>query len=165
MAPFNGQQARTHQDACGGSYRGTRADHHFHWPQVALIPPGEFMMGSPKTEEERDPEAETLHRARITKPFYMAVYEVTQDEFDGIMGYNPSYRAADSAQQAELRCRHQQVPGGTRILDRGRRVLPSFIGVARGEGGRTSLPTPYGSGVGVFMPGRDHHAISLWDRA
>ena len=54
-----------------------------------LIPAGEFMMGSPEDEEKRTID-EKQHRVRITKPFYLGVYEVTQEQFERIMGNNPS---------------------------------------------------------------------------
>jgi formylglycine-generating enzyme required for sulfatase activity len=76
--------------------------------KLALIPPGEFMMGSPKEliEEElkvhRDDPGyiENLagegpkHRVRITKPFYFGVYEVTQEEYQKVTGLNPSELSA-----------------------------------------------------------------------
>ncbi len=48
--------------------------------KLARIPAGTFMMGSPRSEIDRDSE-EFLHEVEITKPFYMGVYEVTQREF------------------------------------------------------------------------------------
>ena len=72
--------------------------------KLVLIPPGEFMMGSPKEliEEQQKVHAddkwylsfiraeEPQHRVRITKPFYLGVYEVTQGEYEQLMGKNPS---------------------------------------------------------------------------
>lgn len=45
-----------------------------------LIPPGEFQMGSPETEGNRE-EDEKQHFVRITRPFYLAKFEVTRGEF------------------------------------------------------------------------------------
>jgi formylglycine-generating enzyme required for sulfatase activity len=53
------------------------------------IPPGTFVMGSPKEEKDRQPD-ETQHRVTLTKGFYMGVYPVTQEQWQGIMGSNPS---------------------------------------------------------------------------
>ncbi len=58
--------------------------------EFVYIPPGEFMMGSPKTEKNRD-ETERLHKVIISKGFYMQTTEVTQGQWKRIMGYNPSH--------------------------------------------------------------------------
>ena len=57
--------------------------------KLRLIPAGEFMMGSPGTESDRDDD-ETQHRVSITKPFYLGVTEVTQEQYQKVMGTNPS---------------------------------------------------------------------------
>jgi formylglycine-generating enzyme required for sulfatase activity len=58
--------------------------------RLALIPPGKFQMGSPFDEAERESD-ETQHRVRITRPFWLGVYEVTQEEWATMMGNQPSY--------------------------------------------------------------------------
>jgi formylglycine-generating enzyme required for sulfatase activity len=57
--------------------------------KLRLIPAGEFMMGSPATEWVREDD-ETQHRVTLTKPFYMGVTEVTQEQYQKVMGTNPS---------------------------------------------------------------------------
>ena len=57
--------------------------------QMALIPAGKFMMGSPETEKNRG-EDEIQHEVTITKPFYIGTYEVTQEQWQAVMGNNPS---------------------------------------------------------------------------
>ena len=57
--------------------------------KLRLIPAGEFMMGSLGTESDRYDE-ETQHRVSITKPFYLGVTEVTQEQYQKVMGTNPS---------------------------------------------------------------------------
>ena len=54
------------------------------------IKPGSFMMGSPKEEEERGDD-ETQHKVTLTKGFYMGVYTVTQEQWQEVMGNNPSH--------------------------------------------------------------------------
>jgi formylglycine-generating enzyme required for sulfatase activity len=53
------------------------------------IPPGSFMMGSPKEEKDRKM-GEIQHKVTLTKGFYMGVYPVTQEQWREIMGNNPS---------------------------------------------------------------------------
>ena len=47
---------------------------------LVLIPAGRFMMGDPGKD----------HEVTITQPFYMAKYEVTQEQWESVMGSNPS---------------------------------------------------------------------------
>ncbi len=56
---------------------------------LALIPAGDFQMGSPVDEEGRSPE-EVFHPVQIRRPFYLGVYEVTQEEYAQVRGDNPS---------------------------------------------------------------------------
>jgi formylglycine-generating enzyme len=57
------------------------------------IPPGSFMMGSPREEKEKESLGmdETQHKVTLTKGFYMGVHLVTQDQWQAVMGNNPSY--------------------------------------------------------------------------
>jgi formylglycine-generating enzyme required for sulfatase activity len=57
--------------------------------ELVFIPSGEFLMGSPASETGRN-ENETQHKERISKPFYMGTYEVTQGEWQKVIGNNPS---------------------------------------------------------------------------
>jgi formylglycine-generating enzyme required for sulfatase activity len=52
--------------------------------KLALIPAGTFVMGSPRSEAERD-DKEERHEVTITKPFLIGVYEVTQSEYVEVM--------------------------------------------------------------------------------
>ena len=57
--------------------------------ELAWIEPGSFMMGSPSSEEARGRD-ETLHSVTLTKGFWMGKYEVTQGQWQQVMGNNPS---------------------------------------------------------------------------
>ena len=57
--------------------------------KFVLIPPGSFLMGSPANEAKRD-SGETQHKVTLTKGFYLGVYLVTQEQWQAIMGSNPS---------------------------------------------------------------------------
>ena len=58
--------------------------------KLELIPVGEFMMGSPDSDEAADDDEKPQHLVRITKPFYLGVYPVTQEQYEKVMGKNPS---------------------------------------------------------------------------
>ncbi len=57
--------------------------------EMVLIPAGKFIMGAPKNEESWT-DGETQHFVTITKPYYMGKYEVTQEQYEAVMGKNPS---------------------------------------------------------------------------
>jgi formylglycine-generating enzyme required for sulfatase activity len=57
--------------------------------QFVRSPAGTFLMGSPPAEAGRDSD-ENRHPVTITKEFYLAVTETSQEQFQTIMGYNPS---------------------------------------------------------------------------
>jgi formylglycine-generating enzyme required for sulfatase activity len=58
--------------------------------QMILIPAGEFMMGAPADEKGRRENEIPQHPVRITKPFWLGVYEVSQTEYEQIMGHHES---------------------------------------------------------------------------
>ncbi len=68
--------------------------------KLKLIKAGEFMMGSSLSPEEiakRYGEKalwydweKPVHKVKITRPFYIGVYEVTRAQYEKIMGKNPS---------------------------------------------------------------------------
>ena len=53
---------------------------------VVKIEAGSFSMGSDNGGEEERP----VHRVTIPRPFFLGVYEVTQDQWEAVMGNNPS---------------------------------------------------------------------------
>ncbi|HFB64127.1 MAG TPA: hypothetical protein ENJ60_01180 [Aeromonadales bacterium] len=54
--------------------------------KLVKIPQGCFQMGSNNGEGDEKP----VHKVCITKPFYLGKYEVTQGQWQAIMGNNPS---------------------------------------------------------------------------
>jgi formylglycine-generating enzyme required for sulfatase activity len=70
--------------------------------KLAYIPPGIFTMGSPLSEQEQFKKdnaddwaaQEIQHEVSITKGFYMGAYAVTQEEYEQVMGNNPSFFSA-----------------------------------------------------------------------
>lgn len=65
---------------------------------LRLIPPGSFMMGSPSDELGRNcgwNAVETYHGVVLTKPFYVGVFELTQKQWELVMGTTPSAYKGD----------------------------------------------------------------------
>ena len=58
--------------------------------EMVAIPPGEFMMGSPESEANREKSEGPQHRVRINYWFYLGRLEVTQAQWRAVMGSNPS---------------------------------------------------------------------------
>ena len=56
--------------------------------EFVWVPAGEFRMGSKSSEAESD--EQPLTRVRISRGFYLGKYEVTQAEWQAVMGSNPS---------------------------------------------------------------------------
>jgi formylglycine-generating enzyme required for sulfatase activity len=70
--------------------------------ELVWIPPGKFLMGTPPTEIARlknqygdwvDREG-PQHEVEISKGFYLGKYEVTQAEYETMIGVNPSHFSA-----------------------------------------------------------------------
>jgi formylglycine-generating enzyme required for sulfatase activity len=60
--------------------------------EMVAIEPGQFTMGSPEGEAGRQVD-EAQHRVRLTKPFLLGIYEVTQDQYLQVMENKPSWFA------------------------------------------------------------------------
>ena len=56
---------------------------------MVAIPGGSFKMGSPSTETGRSNNEGLQHNVNIS-PFFMGKYEVTQEQYQAVMGNNPS---------------------------------------------------------------------------
>ena len=54
---------------------------------LVWIPAGSFKMGDAKGPVYEQP----VHQVNVTKPFYLGKYEVTQEQWQAVMGNNPSY--------------------------------------------------------------------------
>jgi formylglycine-generating enzyme required for sulfatase activity len=58
------------------------------------VPPGEFLMGTTQDEEERVAD-ERPHPVTLTRGFWMGKYEVTQEEWQRVMGNRPAHFTGD----------------------------------------------------------------------
>ena len=56
--------------------------------EMVLIPAGEFKMGDDKSGRDLE---KPVHKVAITEPFYLGKYEVTQEQWEAVMGNNPSH--------------------------------------------------------------------------
>lgn len=104
IVPFDAKQAGEFQQAWADHFKVPVEWTNSIGMKFRLIPPGEFQMGSTSEEIEetiiasnndkfwipfiksQDPK----HRVILTKPLYLGIYEVTQDQFIKVMGKNPS---------------------------------------------------------------------------
>lgn len=90
-----------------------------------LVPGGTFAMGSPASEQSRSSD-ELQHTVKVTRPFYMGKLEVTQEQWQRVMGENPSHFASlggsgpvekvrymDCTRFCEALCRLEGVTNGT----------------------------------------------------
>jgi len=57
--------------------------------EMVLIPAGKFKMGSPASEKGRSDD-EKQHEVTLTNPFYLGKYEVTQEQWESVMGKDPN---------------------------------------------------------------------------
>jgi len=57
--------------------------------KFVLVPAGSFMMGAHEFENGNIDE-KPQHKVTISKPFYLGIYEVTQEQWVKVMGDNPS---------------------------------------------------------------------------
>jgi formylglycine-generating enzyme required for sulfatase activity len=64
--------------------------------KLKLVPAGEFLMGSPDNDNGTSEFERPQHRVRITRPFYLGVYEITQAQYKAVMGVNPSWFSSDA---------------------------------------------------------------------
>ena len=70
--------------------------------KLRRIPAGEFQMGSAATDAGARPDEQPRHLVRISKPFYIGMYEVTQGEFQAVMGFNRSFYSNKGPIKAKL---------------------------------------------------------------
>lgn len=59
--------------------------------RLVHIPAGKFTMGSPVGEVDREDDEGPQREVMISKPFLMGIHEVTQEQYERVMGNNPSH--------------------------------------------------------------------------
>ena len=68
---------------------------------LVFIPPGTFRMGSPTDEVDRFDWEGPQTAVTISRGFWMGKYEVTQGEYEAVMGSNPSWFTGDTTLPVE----------------------------------------------------------------
>jgi formylglycine-generating enzyme required for sulfatase activity len=63
--------------------------------EFVWIDPGMFTMGSPESEPGHEKDESPEHEVKITRGFYLGKYEVTQAQWESVMGGNPSFYVGD----------------------------------------------------------------------
>jgi formylglycine-generating enzyme required for sulfatase activity len=91
VAPFDAATAKRHQQAWARHLGQPVEVTNSIGMKLAFIPAGEFLMGSPESDSDAYFDEKPQHTVRITKPFYLGVTEVTQEQYERMMGMNPSY--------------------------------------------------------------------------
>ena len=94
IAPFDAAQAKIYQ-AAWAKHLGVPVEYtNSIGMKFVLIPPGEFLMGSTPEEIAADfKNASPNDMVILTQPIYLGVNEVTQSEYEKVMGVNPSHFA------------------------------------------------------------------------
>ena len=90
IAPFDGPQAQQHQRDWANHLKCAVDVTNTIGMKLSLIPPGEFVMGSPKSEAGRE-HGETQHLVKIPRPFRLSRFEVTQQQYESVRGAAPSH--------------------------------------------------------------------------
>jgi serine/threonine protein kinase/formylglycine-generating enzyme required for sulfatase activity len=105
IAPFDATRATQHQEAWA-KYLGVPVElTNSIGMELVLIPPGEFTMGSPQDEIDalstEKPDWQRWfrgegpqHGVKLTQAFYLGRCEVTQKQYQELMGFNPSHFSA-----------------------------------------------------------------------
>jgi formylglycine-generating enzyme required for sulfatase activity len=105
VAPFDADQAVAHQQAWSAVVGKPVEKTNSIGMKFRLIPPGEFLMGnSAELNQQLANDGGLLphelqpttpqHRARLTQPYYLGAHEVTQAQYQQVMGKNPSRYSA-----------------------------------------------------------------------
>jgi formylglycine-generating enzyme required for sulfatase activity len=72
-------------------------------PEMIVVPAGEFMMGSPATEKDREDSEGPQHKVVIATPFAVSKFEVTFADWDACVSVGGCPQASDSGFGRESR--------------------------------------------------------------
>jgi len=106
--------------------------------ELVHIPAGTFLMGSPTDERGRQDD-EILHQVTLTQGYYIGKYEVTQAQWQAVMGSNPSWFKSCGGDCPVEHVSWDDICGGTTGSDC---TASSFIGKLNAYLGTTKFRLP-----------------------
>jgi hypothetical protein len=106
--------------------------------RFALIPAGEFQMGSTSGDDDERP----VHTVRISTPFYLGIHGVTQGQWEAVMGNNPSRFTGDPNRPVE-----------TVSWEEIQQFIDKLNSVSEAITGETSMAKPRGLQDGLSLIG------------
>ena len=117
-------------------------------------------MGSSDSDESASDREKPHHKVRITRPFYLGIYEVTQAEYKRLMGDNPSNftegeEYADRVSGTDTSRFPVDNISWEDAVEFCRELSSLPATVAKG------IPFADGGGMGARVSGRHHDAISF----
>ena len=71
--------------------------------ETVRVPAGEFWMGSPDSDPDASPDEKPRRRVKITLPFLLGKFKVTQALYQDVMGANPSAFGPTGRQQNKMK--------------------------------------------------------------
>ncbi len=116
------------------------------------VPPGTFVMGSPEDEPGRGEDEGPQHRVTLTHGFCLGRTEVTQGQFERLMGVNPSHFKDCGADCPVERVTWWDALAYANAVSRAAGLRPCYR--LRGCTGKTGAGARC-SGVEVLAPGAD----------
>lgn len=121
IAPFDANQAKKHQEEWAAYLKVPVEYTNSIGMKFRLIPPGEFLKGGTPEEIAAALEADLTpfngdfnwwsaclrsegprHRVRLTRPFYLGAHEVTQQQYQTLIGENPSENSPSGSNQERV---------------------------------------------------------------
>ena len=117
--------------------------------EMVLIPPGEFLMGSPDSDKDAGKNEKPQHRVRITRPFYLGKYLVTQEQWKAVTNHNPSCFLGPKNPVEQV------------TWDKCQEFLTKLEGKLGTAG---EVRVAYRGPVGIRLPGKEHDDVLLWRR-
>ena len=98
------------------------------------IEAGSFYMGSPTSEKGRNTFDPPRHKVTLTRPFYIGVFEITQKQWELVMGSNPASDKGDARPMDHVT--YYQARGDSQVDS------TSFTGRLRSKTGLNSFDIP-----------------------